>query len=174
MKSNRRRVAAKVFFWISMVVLVVLLAEGFVFSTLQDWMPYELTFELPFEMKHDYIEMTLAVLVLTVLTSIFLAISARRWARKEVEMLTDCAECFGLDAADLASVDVSEEDVPEKKTFKQVKDEVMAKLNSEPVKRTVKMAAPIVGACVVGVALATILNERARSKRRREFYHWLG
>ncbi|MBQ7346441.1 MAG: hypothetical protein IJW55_00635 [Clostridia bacterium] len=175
LKSEKTHRAGTVLLWIGIILAIVTLAAGFVHCTKYAWMPFELIFEMPFEILLEY------VLIGAGLTLIFLGIAwicygvASHQAKRETDiMYGEDDYCF--EEEDTCEVDVAPA-TPKKKpsdTVKEWKDKVVAVAKDEKVQKVGKIVLPAVAACIVTAAVAAAAQSGQKAKRRREFYRWLG
>ena len=169
------RVAAGIFVFLGVLVLIATLAAGFVYSTTKDWMPYELSFKLPFEIRHDYLVIGAGVMVICFLLAAILSGAARRAAKKAPQEMSDqqVMEYF-VDPAFTATFSMP---VVSKKPEKET-DEVGKKIAtvccSEKGKKAAKIALPVIAAGIATATAVTMIQNGKKAKRRREFYRWLG
>ncbi|MBO5294751.1 MAG: hypothetical protein J6B71_05875 [Clostridia bacterium] len=172
LKSEKTHRAGSVFLWIGIIFAIVTLIAGLIHTTYYNWMPFELIFELPFEILLEY------VLIGAGVTLIFLCIAwicygvARSQARKETDLI------FGEDDYCFEDEEYELEPVATKKsageTVKAIKEKVITVAKDEKVQKVGMVVLPAVAACIVTAAIATAAQNSKKAKRRREFYRWLG
>lgn len=153
MKVKSKRVVSKIFLSLTILAAIVLLAEGAYYATLQDWMPYEFVFKLPFELTHDHILMTFGItmilLVVTVWSFVLSFRRTRRMARRLEEQLEE--EYWEEEAATYAVAPA------QRPTLVASKQE-----RNEKIKSAAKIVLPIVGICAVGIAVAVMMRRNKK------------
>lgn len=162
MKSKKSRVVAKIFLVLTILAALVLAAAGVYYISLQDWVPYEFTFQLTFDLKHDYLVMGsagVAILLLITLWSFYLTRNRKKPEKKvqvyeedtmdddDWEELTEPAY-----VACKAPVAAAGENNPKELT------------RAEKAKKAAKIILPIVGICAAGIAVAVMVKKHRKNK----------
>ena len=152
MEKKKSRVSAKIFLALTILVFLALAAASAYYISLQDWMPYRFTFELPFTLKHEYLMIgsgaTLVLLIITIL--LFACPQKRKPAVEEAEdEYEDFDEMAFACAATPAAVDGAEKAEKPQNTTDQAK-------------RVAKVALPIVGACIAGIAIGMLISKNKK------------
>jgi len=159
MKPKKSRIVAKIFLVLTILAFLVLAAAGVYYITLQDWMPYEFTYELTFELKHDYLVMGTAVVVVLLLLTIWMFYLSRN--RKKPEKVQSYAE----DA--MEEDDWEELTEPAYAVYKAPANVASPKASSEmtraeKAKKAAKIILPIVGVCAAGIAVAVMVKKHRK------------
>ena len=172
MRSNRCRVAARVFLFLTLLSVLVLLAEGFFYVMLQDWMPYELVWKLPFEMKLDYIALSMGVIL------IFLVITIWLYAFAHAAKKKDAREDFEDDADDVADLTSYVGPAPigyaEDDTTGSAKPEQGSQAQVGKLVSVAKIALPAIGGCILGAVVATAIHKRKQTKKQENPLYVMG
>ena len=161
MKSKKSRVVAKLFLVLTILAFLALAAAGAYYISLQDWMPYEFSFKLSFELKHDYLVMGAAVVVLLLLFTLWMFYLSRN-RKKKPEAPQDDVE----DAMD----DDDWEELTEpayvacKTGVAERSTDSREQTRAEKAKKAAKIIAPIVGICVAGIAIAMVLKKHKKNQ----------
>ena len=161
MKTKKSRVVAKIFLVLTILAFLALAAAGAYYISLQDWMPYEFSFKLNFELKHDYLVMGAAVVVLLLLFTLWMFYLSRN-RKKKPEAPQDAVE----DAMD----DDDWEELTEpayvacKAGGAEQPTEARALTRAEKAKKAAKIIVPIVGICVAGIAIAVALKKHKKNQ----------
>ncbi|MBE6601094.1 MAG: hypothetical protein E7637_01110 [Ruminococcaceae bacterium] len=158
MKRNRKRTLAKLLLFFTLLGTFCLLAEGLLFAAEGEDAVISLPFEAPFAMKHDYIVMTLAAVLLLFAVSVLLFIGAKkpqkpgRRKKSKYKPLTEPI-CKEEDPGAVQPVAVS--DAPISKSVKIDRGAQEASSAS-------KLILPLVGGFILGATVATVLCKKTQ------------
>ena len=123
-------------------------------------MPYEFTYELTFELKHDYLVMGTAVVALLLLLTIWMFYLSRNRKKKPEKV-----EAYAEDAMkeddweELTEPAYVSYKVPANVTGQKGANEMTS---AEKAKKAAKIILPIVGICAAGIAVAVMVRNRRK------------
>ena len=169
------RVAAGIFVFLGVLVLIATLAAGFVYSTTKEWMPYELSFELPFAITHDYLMIGAGAMVIFFLVAAIFKGFARKAAKNAPKEPTEEElQQYFVDPAFTATFSIPAVSKKPEKETDEVGKKIVSVCCSEKGKKAAKIALPVIAAGIATATAVTMIQNGKKAKRRREFYRWLG
>lgn len=177
LKSERTYRTGKVFLVFGILFAIVTVIAAVVHCMEYSWMPFELTFELPFQVLLEY------VLIGAGLTLIFLGLAwicygvASNRAKKESDALLHAEEVHFEEH--FACEPVVVESKPCQNQSKNIAATWKSKLSrvadTDAARMVGKFVLPAVIAGAVAVTAVLVFTKKdKKAKRRQQFYRWLG
>jgi len=154
-KTRKSRTVAKVFLWLAILSVFMVLSEAACYALLQDWIPFDFDIKLPFTLKYEYILSTLGVaLILWVITLWLFVLSHERKA---------CDESFDeTEEEQLLDACVSDSYTIDRYAYLQAPARKKENPSEEKWKSAAKIVLPIVGICAVGITLAVLMKKHRK------------
>lgn len=176
LKSERTYRTGKVFLVFGILFAVVTVIAAAVHCMEYSWMPFELTFELPFEVLLEY------VLIGAGLTLIFLGLAwicygvASSRAKKESDALLHAEE---IHFEERFACEPIAEAQPCQNKNKNTADTWKSKLSrvadTDAARMVGKFVLPaVIAGAVAFTAVLVFTKKDKKAKRRQQFYQWLG
>ena len=163
MKSNKKRTVAKFFLFLTVLGVLVLLAEGFLFLAEQEWAKLSLPFVLPFAMKHMYILITLAAVLFFLSVSVLLFLGARASAGKG-RFVKKSQYRFAEEPID--SEEVLAKTSPVAVSKAPISKSVKINCGTEEKTSMARVILPLVGGCIIGAVAATVICKRKQTVKK--------
>ena len=155
MRTNKCRTVAKIFMGITVLSFFIIVVEIVLCSIPADW-----DWNLPFDMKWDYVMLTLGNSLILLVVTLWLFWGSR--TPKDWEERADDLEDL-LDEEDFsACVTVPYTTQQQLAIRSKATAPKTAQTKDTKIKNAAKIILPIVGACAVGIAIAVILKRRKK------------
>lgn len=131
----------------------------------------------------EYLAIAVGVMVIFALISLYMLCLSRSWAKREKKReALQADENLGLAVEDLSVEALYGEnavmiEAPASVTCTGAVSNgslPQIKVDTNTVKKVAKVVLPIVGAAIVGAAIASNAKNAKQAKRRKQFYRWLG